>query len=166
MADIVSGVPQLQARLTAVRAVGPQVLELLALSVKREATLAAPRKTGVLQASITIGPITPTSATIYARANYAGFVEFGTGIYGPRHRRITPQTARALRWLGGSFGPRGSLRLTGSRRSGKAGSGAGYIFARSTIGMRARPFMEQGASRAIAKSGLSNVIAQTWDRAV
>lgn len=57
----------------------------------------------------------------------------GTGIFGPAHRRIVPVHARAMRWAAGS------TRLTGTHR---AGATASWVFARSTAGMPARPFFE------------------------
>ena len=49
----------------------------------QEARAIVPVRTGRLQASITKGPITddgkPCSGTIYSTAEYAGYVEFGTG---------------------------------------------------------------------------------------
>ena len=94
-------------------------------------------------------------------------MERGTGIYGPTGQKITPKTAQALRWLGGTYGPGGSLRLTGTRRSGAAGAGAAYVFAASVKGRKATPYFFPGAQIGIQKTGgdLAAVIVKAWDDA-
>ena len=86
----------------------------------------APQATGQLVNSIQVteqptGSVLSGGATmtIGAGAPYATFVEFGTGIHGPKGTRIYPKTKKAMRWEGAG----------------------GYIFARSTAGMKAQPFM-------------------------
>lgn len=86
----------------------------------------APQRTGQLVASIRALPPEGKlseggiTAIVSAGAPYALFVEFGTGLYGPRHQRIRPKRAKAMRWLG---------------------PGGDYIFARSTAGMQPRPYL-------------------------
>jgi len=128
----------------------------------REAAIKAPHKTGNLRRSIRIGTVTDKTAQVVVDANYARYVEEGTGIYGPRKRRIVPVNAKALRWIGG---PAGSLRLSGAARKGKAGAGAGPIFARSVAGRRATPFFLPGVRTAIGKAGLGDIITTNWNEA-
>jgi hypothetical protein len=80
--------------------------------------------TGTLRSNIHIEmvmlgghPAMRVGCTLY----YAIFVHNGTGIYGPRHRRITPLRARYLR-----FRPRTSQQ---------------WVYARSVAGMRPNPFL-------------------------
>jgi hypothetical protein len=56
------------------------------------------------------------------RVRYARWVHDGTGLYGPRHTRIYPKTAKALR-----FRPKGSP----------------WIFRRSVAGMRGTPYLKE-----------------------
>lgn len=53
---------------------------------------------------------------------YARFVHDGTGLFGPKKRRITPRTKKALR-----FKPKGSAR---------------FVVRRSVAGMVANPFLK------------------------
>lgn len=59
-------------------------------------------------------------ARVGTNVNYAIYVMRGTGIYGPRRTRILPRVKSALRWRG------------------KTG---GWIFAKSTKGMRPNNFL-------------------------
>ena len=170
MAEVIIGMAQLQARLRAVgaSATHTQILTAGARAVIREQKLLAPRRSGFLGRSIQITEASPTSVTIKSLAPYSRYVEEGTGLYGPKHAKITPKTAKALRWLSGTYGPKGSLRLTGTRRSGAAGAGAAYVFARSVKGRPATPYFYPGAQIGIQKTGgdLAAVIVKAWDDAV
>ena len=171
MAENIHGLTQLRARLQAIGSTTThaQILTAGAKSVIREQVLLAKRfrRSSFLEHSIKIIDISPTSVTIASLAPYSRYVEEGTGLYGPKHARITPKAAQALRWLGGTYGPGGSLRLTGTRRSGKAGAGAAYVFARSVKGRRATPYFFPGAEIGIQKTGgeLAAVIIKAWDGA-
>lgn len=50
------------------------------------------------------------------RAEYTIFVDQGTGIHGPLNKWITPQTAKALSWVGSN-----GKRVTASRVRGQRG---------------------------------------------
>lgn len=69
-------------------------------------------------------------------APYGKFVEFGTGLYGPKHQRIIPTSSKALAWMVG----RSARPSTGAgwRQAVKAGRA---IVVRSIKGMRAEPYM-------------------------
>lgn len=60
---------------------------------------------------------------------YARWVHDGTGIFGPRARRITPRSAKVLVFKSAKYG----------RRSGR---GSGYVFVRSVKGMRRNQFLK------------------------
>lgn len=62
-------------------------------------TKTAPIKTGNLKKDIRVINVSSKSVTIgnTLKASYAKFVHGGTGIYGPKKRKITPKKARALK---------------------------------------------------------------------
>lgn len=59
---------------------------------------------------------------------YARWVHDGTGIYGPKHMKITPKTAQALVFRSKTYGA-------------KKGKFAGKVVVRSVKGMRGNPFL-------------------------
>lgn len=68
-----------------------------------------------------IRPNRSMRARVYSDDPVVRYLEKGTGIFGPRGRRITPTTKKALRFeLGGQV-----------------------VFAKSVAGMRAQPFMKR-----------------------
>lgn len=89
---------------------------------------------------------------------YARYLEEGTGLYGPRNRRIVPLHARALRWPAGggqTFNPTTGaysgyvnapgFRASGQQRAGAAGGAASFVFARSVRGIMPRRFARDAA---------------------
>lgn len=103
------------------------------------------RRTGTYLRSIT-SRVTRVGNTVVGFVGtslfYAPYLEHGTGLYGPRHRWITPVKAQALRWP--QKGNK-SFTLAGRPRSGRAGAGAAYTFAKRTRGMRPRKFAQDAA---------------------
>lgn len=73
-------------------------------------------------------------AQIGSNLPYAIFVEQGTGLYGPRASRIYPKRGKFMVW------PVKNNSGTGRRRY-KGGKTQTHVFARSTAGMKARPFL-------------------------
>ena len=144
-------------RMTAIGQTQP-ILRALQLSTVHEAQVLAPRKTGFLQRNIVPGPLTKEYAVIEARAPYSGFVEHGTGLYGPLHRKIVPKTAKVLAWRVGSVTLSGRSRVSGGQQT------AGWAFARSVKGRPATPFLIPGANNALKKAGV-NVIVTEWNNA-
>ena len=83
---------------------------------------------------------------------YAYYVDMrGTGLYGPYNAWIVPKTARALRFPGGgsrsigatggsTFTPGRGFTLSGRQRSGRAGQGATYVYARRVRGIQPRRY--------------------------
>jgi hypothetical protein len=89
--------------------------------------------TGALAQSIQVywdfGAADPT-CTVGSDLEYAGFVEEGTGLYGPRHSRIYPRRARVLR-----FRPKG---------------GGAFVFAPSVAGSPGIHYLERAVARLTA----------------
>ncbi len=166
MADVtISGVPQLQVKLKNVAGSRLQYMQTAAAQTQGQLRRNIPRKTSNTSRSIQIAGVTEVKADIVGDA-VAVWIDSGTGIYGPRHHRITPLAKRALSWFAGSFGPKGSLRLTGRPRKGRAGAAASRVTVRSTRGMRARPYIArsvQEASRIVGPEIAINIV-DAWNR--
>jgi HK97 gp10 family phage protein len=89
----------------------------------------APRRYGTLRRSIVSTPMEELGRLVLGKviqdetvAHYGKFVEYGTGIYGPKGQPIRPRTAKVLAWKDKS-------------------APKGMRFARSVKGMRPRPYM-------------------------
>jgi HK97 gp10 family phage protein len=93
--------------------------------IQSEARRMAPHRTGTLQRSIMVDVNYP-EGKVEVNEKYGQYIEEGTGIYGPNNTRIVPKTAKVLAWKGA----------------------AGMVFARSTKGMKARPFFKPGIENA------------------
>lgn len=150
----------LRKRLTAMARKGPRnVLEtwqLLGVRNAKENTRPF-RKTGNLGRTTHPGPISDRQAEIDASADYAGFVERGTGLYGPRHRAIVPVNAKVLAWRTGAVTLAGRSRVSGGKEL------AGWAFARSVKGRKATPFLLPGAQKALADQGLKAALVKPWN---
>jgi len=94
--------------------------------IQSEARAHAPHKTGTLQRSI-LTQVDYPEGQVQVNEKYGIWLEEGTGIYGPTGSRITPKKAKALAW----------------------GSGGSMVFARSTKGMKARPFFKPGIEKSV-----------------
>ncbi len=86
-----------------------------------EARSRAPHRTGTLQRSI-LPQVRYPQAEVEVHEKYGLFIEEGTGVYGPRHRPITPRTAKVLAFK----------------------SGGSMVFAKKVLGMKPRPFFKPG----------------------
>ena len=87
--------------------------------------------TGRLRASINTQVVTRNGepgVLVGTNVRYAMWVHDGTGIYGPRGRRITPKSHKRLR-----FRPKGQHK---------------YVYARSVAGMRPNPFIKNALQAA------------------
>jgi len=89
----------------------------LANDLQNELVLGAPVDTGFLKNSIRC-EIVGDSIEIWM-AEYALYLEYGTGIFGPKGQRIYPKNAKALHWT----------------------DKQGEHFAKSIKGMRPQPFI-------------------------
>jgi len=61
-----------------------------------------PVKSGQMKREWDIEKTGEYSWRIYNPTSYAVFLEYGTGIYGPKHKMITPVNKKALRWFVGN----------------------------------------------------------------
>jgi hypothetical protein len=130
-----------------------EFLGTLALSAVREQKLLAPRKTSNLGRSIHVHKVTATTAETIANADYAAYVEFGTGPH-----TIVPRNRKFLR-----FPAKGtSTRLTGTARRG------GAVVFRKRVqhpGTRAQPYMIPGAKKAVEGANLKARLIDAWNGA-
>lgn len=155
MAEMVVGLSALNRRIAAVS--GPQggskIMKLLGVATVAEAKKLVHRKTGNLGRSIHISSQSATSVTVTASAKYAAFVEEGT-----RPHEITPNARKALRFAASPAG----RRLSGAPRVG-----ASVIFATRVHhpGTKPYPYLIPGAKRAVASSGLRDVVIDEWNQA-
>lgn len=83
--------------------------------------------TGHLRSSIqvqlrTVGGVGPV-VRVGTNVRYSRYVHDGTGLYGPRRRKIRPRRAKALRFKGARYGK------------------SGYIYAHSVKGMKPNHFL-------------------------
>lgn len=129
-------------------------LELLAM-IKQ----ALPKRTSTLARSVTVQYERPSPGVFQARLGthmaYAPFVEFGTGLYGPRGRPIVPVRARALRWFApvriGVAADGRALYRSSKTRSGQTVSARkadiGAVFRRSVRGMKPRPVWREQTAK-------------------
>lgn len=103
------------------------------------ATGSGPKRvdTGLLRSSITVqltrGQNGALAVRVGTAVRYAYWVHEGTGLYGPRHARIYPRTARYMRWK--------------NKATGK------YVFAQSTKGMVGNPFLVKAIPAGILNKG-------------
>lgn len=96
----------------------------VATRVEARAKRKAPVNTGRLRSSIKKRVVNrggEVQAIVSADVKYAAFVHEGTGIYGPRRRRITPRAGAFL-----VFTPKGTSDV---------------VFARTVAGIRPNPFL-------------------------
>ncbi len=117
------------------------------------------RKTGFLGRNITPGALSDTSALVVSRAPYSRYVEEGTGLYGPKRKKIVPKRAKVLAWR------TGAVRLTGRSRTSGGRELAGWAFARSVRGRAKTPFLRPGVQKAIKGTKLKADIIDRWNRA-
>ena len=166
----VEGVTGLQRRLAAISDPRMYLGQVAIAAVDEAKKLALPfSKTHQLHASIRVGTVTDTNAEIIAggqnSVGYARWVEFGTGIYGPRKRRIGPKfMAWRVDTTGGGAGG-SQLRLTGSSRTRKGKALAGWAYAYSTRGRPATPYLIPGARKALESANLTEKIVIAWNEA-
>lgn len=165
MAEL-QGYDQLQRRLKAIAATGEGYMKFVGAVAVGELRRNIPRKTSNTSRSIHVARTDNDSAVIEGNA-VAKWLDIGTGLYGPAKRKITPRTKKALAFYRGSFGPGGSLRLTGKPRRGAAGAGASRIVVRSVKGMKARPYVDKSIDSTKRKLGieLKREVVDRWNRA-
>ncbi|MFJ4960266.1 hypothetical protein [Streptomyces sp. NPDC088739] len=102
-----------------------QLVARVTRDVLRTVEVECPKRTGdtsrSFRSDITIRPGRQVRGRVYSDDPVVGYLEKGTGLFGPRARRIVPRRAKALRFeVGGQV-----------------------VFARSVKGMRPKPFMRR-----------------------
>ena len=145
------------------------------------------RRTGTLGRSITIGKTRaePRGRSIEVGTNkhYAPYVEYGTGIYGPKKQKIEPKNGKVLAWRaqaaqllgvqGGKIGARFNVGLAIaaygiSKRKGKIKRNVSRdvyaVFARSVRGMKPWHFMEQAFKAPETAAYFKQRLQQMWAR--
>ena len=164
----IDGLDDLNARIAALRSgnASRRLLLQMGNTVVAEAQKRAPKKTGALIRSIRVDDVNEREQTATVRAGsttgkigYAQFVEFGTGIYGPRRTPIVPVRRKALRF------PRAgaATRLSGNLTSAQQRAGGGYAFAKSVKGRKATPYLIPAVKDVVDKLGLSQTIIDVWN---
>jgi len=144
------------------------VLRMLGEEVVSLAKSKVPRKTGNLDRTIRLDEVSADRQTILVvagstngRVGYAQYVEFGTGIYGPKRRPIVPVRAKALRFPAAGA----STRLSGNLTSAQRRAGGGWQFRRSVRGRKATPFLVPAAAEAMRNVGLAPAVIKVWNDA-
>jgi hypothetical protein len=103
-----------------------------------------PKKTATLVRNTTVQVERPSpdvyQARIGSHMSYAPYVEYGTGIYGPKGKPIVPVRAKALAW------PAPSL-LSGGWAKRKTVLSEERIIRRSVKGMKPRPAYAESIAR-------------------
>ena len=164
----IDGLDDLNARIAALRSgnASRQLLLQMGNTIVAEAQKRAPKKTGTLIRSIRVDDVNEREQTATVRAGsttgkigYAQYVEFGTGIYGPRRTPIVPVRRKALRF------PRAgaATRLSGNLTSAQQRAGGGYAFAKSVKGRKATPYLIPAVEDVVNRLGLSATIIDVWN---
>lgn len=164
----IDGLDDLNARIAALRSgnASRQLLLQMGNTVVAEAQKRAPKKTGTLIRSIRVDDVNEREQTATVRAGsttgkigYAQYVEFGTGIYGPRRTPIVPVRRKALRF------PRAgaATRLSGNLTSAQQRAGGGYAFAKSVRGRKATPYLIPAVKDVVNRLGLADAIIDVWN---
>ena len=141
-------------------------LQAMALAEQKRALYEmVTRRTGQSGANVVRGTLTDSSAETVARST-AALIESGT-----RPHDIRPRFKKALFFSASGAG----TRLTGSVQSRYRKGGAGLVPIGPNVGTFAmhvhhrgtkpRPFMIEGAKRAIEKAGLADRIVARWNHA-
>lgn len=110
----------------------------------------APVDNGRLRSSITHTiELTPTTCvlTVGSDVPYARYVEEGTGIYGPRRRRITPTRRQALKFPT----PRSWSGDNQPRQADR-----GFVFRRSVAGSPPNPFLANALAEVFGPAARRN----------
>ncbi len=136
------------------------------------------RRTGTLGRSIAVGEVQGTTTLrveVGTNLHYAPYVEYGTGVYGPKGQPIRPRRAKALAWraTGGALqraGLSGSLLIAAGLklRKGKPRRSPKHdiylIFARAVRGFPGWHFMEKAFSAADTQEYFKRRLALMFER--
>jgi hypothetical protein len=83
--------------------------------------------------------------TVGTNVFYAKYLEYGTGLYGPKHQWITPKRGKYLKFPAGPVGEGTPFTWAGRRRSGRAGAMAKYVYAKRVRGIVPRRYARDAA---------------------
>lgn len=106
-------------------------------------------RTGTYSRSITSTVTTNDTRVIGevgTKLYYAPYLEYGTGIYGPRHELIRSTRPGGVLRFPQPGNP--GFTLAGRRRSGRAGAMAQYVYARFIRGIKPRLYAHKAADQA------------------
>lgn len=121
---------------------GPRAVNALLLEIRARAVLnlhGVAWDTGNLARSIAVA-VDPggLNGSVFTTTGYGGWVEIGTGLYGPHKTRIVPKVKKALAWPDKG----GYLAATGYKKPRKASTwGKFMIVRRSVKGRKATPYL-------------------------
>ena len=171
MAEVVRGSRQLQARLHAISKSGQSSVMAKVAAVARGQMVAnMPRRTGTTGGSIQPRNVTARHAELVG-SPVVLWIDTGTGLFGPAHRRIVPTKAAVLAFHWQGAAPAGATyRLSGRMTKGSArkfGANSDMMFRRSVAGMKARPFIARSITEAATKAGVAvgAAITNAWNGA-
>lgn len=166
-----TGYDDLQAKLASLRdgTATRMVLMEVGQAVVRQASinLQPHDRTGNLQRSLRVASVSQASQSVEVKAggsqgvNYAAYLEFGTGIYGPKGRPIVPVRAKALRFPAAGAG----VRLSGNLTKAQQRAGGGWQFRRSVRGVRPVRYMENAVKDVSASFEIAPSIVTVWNKA-
>lgn len=142
------------------RAASRQMLQRFGVLVAGEAARRAPVRSGTLRRSIQVEVNeSGDRAVVGSILRYAPYMEFGTGLFGPKHERIVARPGHPFAWPVNRAGAN-DLRLSGTHRTAVTRSGkAAWAFAMSTQGSHPHPFMRTGYEGALP--ALPGVLEET-----
>lgn len=144
------------------------ILGQLGNEVVSRAKQNVPRKTFNLHRTIRVDEVDEQRQTVRVvagatngKVGYAQYVEYGTGIYGPKGRPIVPVRKKFLR-----FPAKGSAtRKSGNLTSAQQKAGGGFVFVKSVKGMRPRPYLIPAAEEVIRSYRLAPTVVKVWNDA-
>lgn len=110
--------------------------------IQSEQRKRAAHRTGTLQRSILTEKLGRLDGKVTATEKYATYIEYGTGVYGPKRQPITPKSAKVL-----------AFRVGGKQ-----------IFTKKVMGMRPKPFFKPGYEA--AKGYVEQQFVKVTDRIV
>jgi len=83
-----------------IRALGGVALDNIAQEIVGEVRKRSPALTGNNRRSVEMDAPKKESRRVFTTSGYGGFLEIGTGIYGPKKKPIVPKRAKMLAWKG------------------------------------------------------------------
>lgn len=114
----------------------------LSTDVKKTMQKNTPKDKGTAKSNWTINQTSDTIHEVVNNTRYLPWVNDGTGLYGPRHRRITPRHARVLHftWKGKEW------------------------FLKSVRGQKGQKFVEKSMNE--TKNRINNIVVKTLNETI